>query len=84
MILRFGDLGPKLDRPDSGYLRDKIHELRARWLRVQLRILYWRDGSKFILGHGIRGKSDRIRDFDIDKAVAYRKDYFAQKGKGAK
>jgi hypothetical protein len=79
---RLEDFGPELRRPDSDLLRDKIHELRAHWRRVQLRILYWRDGSKFILSHGVRGKSNRIRDFEIDKAIAHRKDYFVRKGEG--
>jgi hypothetical protein len=79
-IRRLEEWGPELSRPDAGYLRDKIHELRGKWRRLQLRILYFRDGNKFILSHGIRGKSKRIRDSEIEKAVSHREDYFARLG----
>ena len=77
-IGRLKRFGPELKRPAAGYLRDKIWELRARWHKVQLRILYWRDVQQFILGPGIKKKSRRVPDSEIDKAVAYREDYFAQ------
>ncbi len=71
--------GPNLRRPHADSLRDKIHELRAECLNVQLRILYWRDGSRFLLSHGLRKKSGPVPDFQIDKAVEHRTDYFARK-----
>jgi len=77
-IGRLEEWGPDLSRPDAGYLRDKIHELRGEWRRLQLRILYFRDGNKFILSHGIRGKSKRIRDSEIEKTISHREDYFAR------
>jgi phage-related protein len=83
-IGRLKNFGPKLDRPDAGYLRDKIRELRAHCRRVHLRIFYWRDGHKFILSHGLKKKSNRVPDAEIDKAVARRKDYFARKGEGSR
>jgi phage-related protein len=79
-VRRLENYGPELKRPDVGYLRDKIWELRARCFKVRLRILYWRDGCTFILSHGLRKKSGRVPDSEIDRAVEHREDYFAQKG----
>jgi phage-related protein len=72
--------GPELRRPDADYLRDKIHELRARWRKVQLRVLYFRDGRSFILTHGFKKKSGAVPDSEIKRAVDCRRDYFARKG----
>ena len=77
-IGRLEEWGPDLSRPDADLLRDKIHELRGRWRKVQLRILYFRDRHKFILSHGIRGKSKHVRDSEIERAIRYREDYFAR------
>ena len=74
--------GPELRRPDSDYLRDKIHELRARWFRVQLRILYFRDGHRFRLTNGVRGKEDKVPEAAINRAVDYRAEYFARREEG--
>lgn len=65
--------------PVSGYLRDKIHELRAEWQGVQLRILYFRDDEYFWLTNGLRKKTKRVPESDINRAVDYRREYFAQK-----
>lgn len=82
MIRQMGRLkrwGPQLRRPDSGYLRDKIHELRAEWQGVQLRILYFRDDEHFFLTNGLRKKTNRVPESDINRAVDYRREYFAHK-----
>jgi phage-related protein len=78
-IGRLRRFGPGLQRPDAAYLGDKIWELRARWHRVRMRLLYWRDKHKFILSHGIRKKSSAVPRREIDKAIDYRNDYFARK-----
>ena len=72
------EMGPRLDRPHSGYLRDKIHELRAKVRRSQLRILYFRVGDLFVLSHGLRKRSGRVRDSEIDMAVKHRTDYLSR------
>ena len=71
--------GPDLRRPDAAHLRDKIHELRAVWQGVRLRILYFRDGNKFILCLGWRNKTGPVPDPLIDTAVEYRENYFVRK-----
>jgi phage-related protein len=82
-IGRLGECGPDLPRPDADHLRDKICELRMRCRKVRIRLLYWRDGDRFILSHGIKKKTDRVPDSEIDKAIAYREDYARRKEKAA-
>jgi len=72
--------GPSLGRPDAAFLRDKIHELRARWGKVRLRVLYFRDGESFILTNGFKKKSSAVPDAEIERAIRYRADYFLRKG----
>lgn len=77
-IERLEEHGPALDRPHVGYLRDKIWELRARTRRTQLRILFFRVGNRFVLSHGFRKRSGRVRDSEIKEAVGHRNDYLAR------
>lgn len=79
-IQRLEGWGPELSHPDSHYLRDKIHELRARWRKVRLRVLYFRDGQSFILTHGFKKKTSDVPDSEINRAIDCRRDYFARKG----
>jgi hypothetical protein len=83
-IGRLEEYGPRLPGPYAEHLRDKIHELRARCRKVRLRILYFRDGDTFLLCNGIRKKSGRVPDSEIDKAIAFREDHFARKKENLK
>ena len=78
-IGRLEECGPDLRRPDADHLRDKICELRMRCRKVHVRLFYWRDGNRFILSHGIKKKTGKVPDSEIDKAIAYREDYLAQR-----
>jgi len=75
---RLEEHGTGLGRPHVGYLRDKIWELRARRGRVRLRLLFFRAGNRFVLTRGFRKKSDRVRDSELDEAVANRTDYLSK------
>lgn len=78
-IDRLEEMGPDLPFPYAEYLRDKILELRIRCRNVRLRILYFQDGALFVLTHGFVKKSSAVQDSEIEKAVDYRRDYFAGK-----
>ena len=45
-VQRLAELGHELRRPEADFLRDGIHELRARRGRVQYRILYFFHGKE--------------------------------------
>ena len=52
-IVRLGQLGYELRRPEADYLRDGIYELRAAWQHVNYRILYFfHDREAVVLSHG--------------------------------
>ncbi len=76
---RLEEHGEILGRPYVGYLRDKISELRFRVERIQYRILFFRDGQKYVTCHGFKKTASRVRDSEIDKAIEYRKEYFRKK-----
>ena len=77
------ELGPDITKTNSGeFIGDNILVLRARCHRIRLRLFCWRDDEMFILSHGIRKRSSKIRTAEIDKAIKYRRDYFARKRRG--
>lgn len=76
-IRRLAQEGHALRRPEADYLRDGIHELRARRGRVNYRILYFFHGQNvIILAHGLT-KEDEVPDADIERARR-RKEAFEQ------
>jgi len=78
-IQRLQEHGRNLKYPNVEHLRDKIWELRVRCRKNRIRILYFfYDGHKFILSHGFRKKSGKVRDSEIDRAITHREDYLAQ------
>ena len=68
-IERLSEQGHELRRPEADYLRDSIHELRIRHLRVNYRILYFFHQQQAVLSHGIT-KESTIPDGEIDLAVS--------------
>jgi phage-related protein len=67
-IRRLGEEGHALRRPEADYLRDGIHELRARQGHVNYRILYFfHDQRAVILAHGLTKESE-VPDADIERA----------------
>jgi len=75
-IERLAEMGHELRRPEAASLRDGIHELRVRYLRVNYRMLYFFHERTAVISHGLT-KEDVVPDTDIDLAVS-RNGLFAQ------
>lgn len=71
-IDQLAEYGLGLKRPQVGYLRDHIRELRIGQHRV-LHFIICQD--KAVLLHAITKKSQKVPDADIDKAIEYKADY---------
>jgi phage-related protein len=68
-ITRLAELGNELRRPECGYLRDGIYELRASYQGVHYRILYFFSGiAVVVLSHGIT-KERQVPTKEIDRAI---------------
>ncbi|HEY9420060.1 MAG TPA: type II toxin-antitoxin system RelE/ParE family toxin [Thermoanaerobaculia bacterium] len=68
-IQRLAAEGHALRRPEADYLRDGIHELRARQGHVNYRILYFFHGQNVaILAHAMT-KEREIPDAEIERAL---------------
>ena len=80
---RLEEHGELLRRPYVDLLRDKIRELRFKAERIRYRILFFRDGQKYVTCQGFKKTASRVRDSEIDRAIEYRKEYFRKK-RGAK
>ena len=68
-VQRLAELGHELRRPEADFLRDGIHELRARRGRVQYRILYFFHGKEVAVLAGGLSKEGQVPDGDIDRAL---------------
>lgn len=80
---RLREHGPDLKRPYVAYLRDHIWELRVRVKRNRYRFLYFfYDGEKFVVTHGIKKKTGKVPNSEIDRAIRYMDDYLATASKG--
>ena len=67
--------GHDLRRPHADYLRDGIHELRARRGNVNYRILYFYHGQNVaILAHSLT-KKKRVPPTDIERAIERKQRY---------
>ena len=71
-VQRLAELGHELRRPEADFLRDGIHELRARRGRVHYRILYFFQGSEIAVLAGGLNKEGKVPDRDIERAVRRR------------
>jgi hypothetical protein len=68
-IRRLAEAGHELRRPEADYLRDGIHELRARHRHVNYRILYFFHGQNVsILAHALT-KEGEIPGSEIERAI---------------
>jgi len=74
-LKRLRELGHELRRPEADYLRDGIYELRIRFGRQNLRILYFFDGrSAVVAAHGLT-KERGVPDADVERALARWRNY---------
>lgn len=67
-IGRLKDFGYMLRRPTADYLRDDIHELRATYMNVHYRILYFFGQGMAVLAHGC-SKEGMVSETDIGRAI---------------
>jgi phage-related protein len=81
---RLAQYGTELGRPYVGYLRDHIRELRIATNQGRCRILFFQDGPRLVMLQGLIKKTGRVPDFEIDKAVGYRKSYLTRKRRAAR
>jgi phage-related protein len=73
--------GNGLGRPYVAPLRDHIRELRVKTNHGNYRFLYFfYHEVTFVFTHGFKKKGQKVPDTEIDKAIEYKKDYFAQHG----
>lgn len=76
-VRRLAELGHEIRRPEADYLRDGIHELRARLGTVNYRILFFFHGrTRCVLAHGLV-KKRAVPHGEIARALA-RKALFEQ------
>jgi phage-related protein len=77
-IERLAELGHELRRPLADFLRDDIHELRARHLGVNYRLLYFFHGKEaVVLSHGFSKKQAKVPKRELELAIK-RKRIFLQ------
>ena len=68
-IRRLAEEGHDLRRPEADYLRDGIHELRAKSGRVNYRILYFfHDRNATVLAHALT-KEAEVPATEIERAL---------------
>ena len=75
------ELGYKLREPYSKHLEDGIFELRVQAGNNISRVLYFfYVGNKLILTHGFIKKTQKTPREEIERAKAYRKEFYKQEG----
>ena len=76
-IERLAQLGHELRRPEAAPLRDGVHELRVRHLRVNYRVLYCFHGrTAAVLCLGVT-KEDVVDPADVDRAALFGRRFVA-------
>ena len=75
-IERLAEQGHLLRRPEADYLRDGIHELRARHKSVRYRILYFFHGRETaVISHGFSKPGAKVPDIEVRRAVVRSRAY---------
>lgn len=70
--------GHELRRPHADYLRDGIHELRAKSHGVNYRMLYFFHGRQaVVLSHGVTKKEAAVSPIEIERAKRRRRAFEA-------
>jgi phage-related protein len=69
LIAKLKEHGPTLPFPYSSQVDGKVRELRTRFGKTRLRILYFGDANQeFILLHGVIKDTDKLEKSDIEAA----------------
>jgi hypothetical protein len=69
LIAKLKEHGPTLPFPYSSQVDGRLRELRTRFGKTRLRILYFGDPSQeFILLHGVVKDTDKLEKSDIEAA----------------
>ena len=77
LIRRLGNEGHELRRPAADYVRDGIHELRARRGRTHYRLLYFFHGKHLaVIDHALI-KESAIPPADMKRAIERRRAFEA-------
>ena len=64
------------------YIRDGVYEFRITYGNNEFRIFFCYDGDTLvILFNGLRKKTQKLKNSDIEKAVKLRKEYYESKEK---
>lgn len=72
---RLAALGHELRRPEADYLRNGIHELRAKNGGVHHRMLYFFSGGNAVVSHGITKQRAEVPAREIDLALARKRTF---------
>lgn len=73
-VERLAAEGHALRRPEADFLRDGVHELRAKHRGINYRILYFFHGRHVaVLSHGFSKQRSTVPDREIDLAVTHKK-----------
>jgi phage-related protein len=71
LIAKLKEHGPTLPFPYSSQVEGRLRELRTRFGKTRLRILYFGDANQeFILLHGVVKDTDKLEKSDIEAAKA--------------
>lgn len=74
-IRLLSEAGHELRRPAADYLRDGIHELRARIGKVNFRLLYFFHGKNLaVLAHALT-KENEVPNVEIERAIVRKKNF---------
>ncbi|MCA9753672.1 MAG: type II toxin-antitoxin system RelE/ParE family toxin [Gemmatimonadetes bacterium] len=69
-VERLADLGHELRRPEADYLRDGVHELRAKHGGINYRMLYFFHGRDVVVvSHGLLKQRSDVPEGDIELAL---------------
>ncbi len=69
-IERLRELGHELRRPEADFLRDGIHELRAKHANMNYRMLYFFHGqTAVVVSHGFAKQEAAVPAGEIKKAL---------------
>jgi phage-related protein len=76
LIAKLKEHGPTLPFPYSSQVDGRVRELRTRFGKTRLRILYFGDANQeFILLHGVVKDTDKLEKSDIEAAKSSMADH---------